>query len=73
MGPFVRAHLRVYRDPDRALTFVRPLLDALQGYAVGTLGEIFTGDPPHEPRGCVAQAWSVAQLIEARDAISRFR
>jgi glycogen debranching enzyme len=73
MGPFVRAHLRVYRDPDRALTFVRPLLDALDGYAVGTLGEIFTGDPPHEPRGCIAQAWSVAQLIEARDAISRFR
>jgi len=73
IGPFVRAHLRVYRDPERAATFVRPLLDALNGYAIGTLGEIFTGDPPHAPRGCVAQAWSVAQVIEARDAISRFR
>jgi predicted glycogen debranching enzyme len=73
IGPFVRAHLRVYRDPDAAASYLRPLLDALDGYAIGTLGEIFTGDPPHAPRGCIAQAWSVAQLIEARDAISRFR
>jgi len=73
IGPFVRAHLRVYRDPDAAASYLRPLLDALAGYGIGTLGEIFTGDPPHEPRGCIAQAWSIAQLIEARDAISRFR
>jgi glycogen debranching enzyme len=65
MGPFVGAHLRVYRDPAMARTFVRPLYDALDGYGIGTLGEIFSGDPPHTPCGCIAQAWSVAQLIEA--------
>ncbi|MGB8266328.1 MAG: amylo-alpha-1,6-glucosidase [Candidatus Velthaea sp.] len=72
IGPFVRAHLRVYRDPERARSFLRPLFDELNGYAIGTLAEIFEGDPPHAPRGCIAQAWSVAQLIEARDAVERF-
>jgi predicted glycogen debranching enzyme len=73
IGPFIHAHLRVYRDPDLAASFLTPLEDALTGYGIGTLGEIFAGDPPHVPRGCVAQAWSVAQVIEARDAIARAR
>jgi predicted glycogen debranching enzyme len=37
----------------------RHLLDE----AVGTLSEIFDGDPPHEPRGCFAQAWTVAEVL----------
>ena len=36
-----------------------------QGYCVGQLCEIFDGDPPHKPKGCIAQAWSVAELIRA--------
>ncbi|MFN2459148.1 MAG: amylo-alpha-1,6-glucosidase [Candidatus Velthaea sp.] len=63
IGPFVRAHLRVYGDPAGARSFVRPLVDALEGDALGTLGEIFDGDPPHAPRGTFAQAWSVAELM----------
>ncbi len=63
IGPFVRAHLRVYGDPVRARSFVAPLVDALGGYGIGTLPEIFDGDPPHAPRGAVAQAWSIAELI----------
>jgi len=64
-GPFIRAHLRAYGDRARARTFLQPLLDALESGAVGTLGEIADGDPPHAPRGCPAQAWSVAALIES--------
>ena len=63
LGPFVRAHLRAYGDRDRARTFVQPLIDALDADAIGTLPEIAEGDPPHPPRGCPAQAWSVAELI----------
>jgi predicted glycogen debranching enzyme len=69
LGPFVRAHLRVYGDLATARTFVEPLLDALAGYGIGTLGEIFDGDPPHAPRGAIAQAWSVAELIRLLDAV----
>jgi predicted glycogen debranching enzyme len=63
LGPFVRAHLRAYGDRDRARTFVQPLIDALDSDAIGTLPEIAEGEPPHAPRGCPAQAWSVAELI----------
>ncbi|HEY7957002.1 MAG TPA: amylo-alpha-1,6-glucosidase, partial [Polyangia bacterium] len=43
------------------------LLDGVRahlcGDGLGTLCEIFDGDPPHAPRGCVAQAWSVAEAL----------
>jgi predicted glycogen debranching enzyme len=65
IGAFVRAHLNVYRDPARARRYVDALRDALDGDAIGTLGEIFEGDAPHAPAGTIAQAWSVAELIEA--------
>jgi glycogen debranching enzyme len=39
--------------------------DALEDQAVGTIGEIFDGDPPHHPRGAPVQAWSVACTLDA--------
>jgi 4-alpha-glucanotransferase len=39
------------------------LLDSLDEAGLGQIGEIFDGDPPHRPRGCIAQAWSVAAAI----------
>jgi glycogen debranching enzyme len=63
LGPFVRAHLQAYGDRARARGYVEPLLDALDLDAVGTLCEIADGDPPHAPRGCPAQAWSIGELI----------
>jgi predicted glycogen debranching enzyme len=63
LGPFVRAHLRAYGDRERARSFVQPLIDALGAGAIGTLPEIADGDPPHAPRGCPAQAWSIGELI----------
>jgi glycogen debranching enzyme len=65
IGAFVRAHLNVYRDPAAVRRYVDVLRDALDGSALGTLGEIFEGDPPHAPVGTIAQAWSVAELIVA--------
>ena len=37
----------------------------LREACVGQVSEIFDGDAPHTPRGCVAQAWSVAELLRA--------
>jgi predicted glycogen debranching enzyme len=65
LGAFVQAHLNVYDDPALARTFIAPLADALDGYGIGTLGEIFEGDAPHVPCGTIAQAWSVAEFIAA--------
>lgn len=63
MGPFIQAHLQVYQDPATARSFLTPLLSHLQGGCVGTLSEIFDGDPPYSPRGAFAQAWSVAEVL----------
>ncbi len=63
IGPFVRAHLRVYRDPGLARSFLQPLIHHLADHGVGSISEIFDGDPPFTPRGCIAQAWSVAEAL----------
>jgi predicted glycogen debranching enzyme len=63
IGPFVAAHLRVYGDKAKARSFLRPFADHLANHGVGTISEIFDGDPPHTPRGCIASAWSVAQVL----------
>ncbi|HJY88508.1 MAG TPA: amylo-alpha-1,6-glucosidase [Candidatus Acidoferrales bacterium] len=65
LGPFVLAHLRVYGYPERALSFLEPIAHQLRAHGVGTLSEIFDGDAPFTPRGCIAQAWSVAEVLRA--------
>ncbi|BAZ52481.1 glycogen debranching enzyme [Nostoc sp. NIES-4103] len=63
IGPFIRAWKRFY--PNQPLPFSwQPLLDhLLSDGCLGSISEIFDGDPPHAPRGAVAQAWSVAEVI----------
>ena len=65
IGPFAVAHLKVYADPAKARSFLRPFSDQLATHGMGTVGEIFDGDPPHTPRGCIASASSVAQVLFA--------
>ncbi len=65
IGPFVSAHLKVYKDAAAARSFLLPLLDNLSTHGLGSLSEIFDGDPPFTPRGCIAQAWSVAAVLRA--------
>jgi predicted glycogen debranching enzyme len=65
IGPFVSAHLRVYGDARLTRSFLHPLLQHLTGGCIGSLGEIFDGDPPHQPHGCFAQAWTVAEVLRA--------
>ena len=65
MGPFVIAHLRVYQNRDLARSFLSPLLRHLADHGMGSISEVFDGDPPFTPRGCIAQAWSVAELLRA--------
>ncbi len=66
IGAFVDAWLRAYPgDTETA----RGFLDAFSGHlsdgCLGTIGEIFDAEPPYAPRGCVAQAWSVAEVLRS--------
>lgn len=65
MGPFVVAHLRAYGNRKAARSFLLPMLDTLRSAGQGTLSEIFDGDAPYRPRGCIAQAWSVSEFLRA--------
>ncbi len=63
LGPFALAHYKIYGDKALARSFLDPLFDHLRDGAVGSISEIFDGNPPHTPRGCFAQAWSVGELL----------
>jgi predicted glycogen debranching enzyme len=65
IGPFISAHLRVYQQPHVARVFLEPFLDHLSVHGVGSVSELFDGEPPYTSRGCIAQAWSVAELLRA--------
>lgn len=70
LGPFALAHYRVHQDPTQALQFLEPLAHHLHSHGLGTISEIFDGDAPFSPRGCIAQAWSVAETLRAWTEIS---
>jgi predicted glycogen debranching enzyme len=65
IGPFVLAHLRVFNDPAKAREFLEPMAYHLHDAGLGTISEIFNGNAPHQPQGCIAQAWSVAEVLRA--------
>lgn len=63
-GAFCDAHLRVYGDPTKTRAVLDTLLtQGLSLYGVGSLAEIFDAEPPFAPNGCIAQAWSVAEVL----------
>ncbi len=73
LGPYALAHYRVHGDAAAAQRLLRPLGDHLSDAGLGQVSEIFDGDPPHTPRGCPAQAWSVACALEAWWRLERAR
>ncbi len=67
LGHFVEAMLKVTSDRRKVLAVINPCLEALQRhlaeYGIGSIAEIFSGDEPHYPDGCISQAWSVAEVL----------
>jgi predicted glycogen debranching enzyme len=63
MGPFAEAHFRVYGDRLGTLALLQPFADHLRDAGLGSVSEILEGDAPHAPRGCIAQAWGVAEVL----------
>jgi predicted glycogen debranching enzyme len=60
---YALAHERVTGDPDRALRLLEPFASLMWEMGAGTLPEVADGDAPHRPRGCFAQAWTVAETL----------
>ena len=71
LGHFALAVHRVTGDAEGAQALLTPMRDALADQGLGTIGEIFDGDPPHDPRGAPSQAWSVACTLQAWHALQQ--
>jgi glycogen debranching enzyme len=69
MGPFLRAYIKVHEHSaaarDQAAIWLEPLKNHLGEGGLGQISEILDGDAPRQPRGCIAQAWSVAEILRA--------
>jgi len=64
IGPWIDAWLKVHPDDKAgARRFLDGLIAHLPDFGVGSVAEIFDAEPPYTPRGCIAQAWSVAEVL----------
>ena len=65
LGPYITALARVRGE--EGLEEGQRMIGNMEGHlheaGVGSISEMFDGDPPHRPRGCIAQAWSIAELL----------
>ena len=66
LGHFTEAAVKVY-GKSQAKEIMQPSLDTLQASlydsGIGSISEVYSGDKPHLPEGCISQAWSVAELL----------
>ncbi len=66
IGPFIDAWLKVHPNDFQT---ARGFLDGFKGHlreaCLGSISEIFDAEPPFTPRGCFAQAWSVAEVLRS--------
>lgn len=69
LGPFITAHIKVNGGSEsareQAADWLKPLHNHVAEAGLGHISEIFEGDAPHRPSGCIAQAWSVAEILRA--------
>ncbi|MBN2795041.1 MAG: glycogen debranching enzyme family protein [Clostridia bacterium] len=63
IGPYLEAHYNVYQDKAYVKEKLNLFLKHMEDTGIGTISEVFSGDAPHHPRGCFAQAWSVSEPL----------
>jgi len=72
--PFVKAYLDIHKAG--GLSFVKQVIagfeEEMSEHCVGTLSEVYEGNPPHTARGAISQAWSVGGVLSATSALDKF-
>ncbi len=73
LGHFTEGYLKLHGKASK--NFIQKIIkgfdEVMTQYGIGTVAEIFDGDPPHRPKGSVSQAWSVAELLRMMDIVNR--
>ncbi len=74
LGPYIEANFRVYGK--QFLTTAKELVagfeEDMTSYGLCSIAEIYDGDPPHTPNGCISQAWSVAEILRSMKLIEQY-
>ncbi|MCD4825263.1 MAG: amylo-alpha-1,6-glucosidase [Phycisphaerae bacterium] len=75
IGPFIEAYLKVKGPAGvaQATRWLKEFDSHLDQVGLGSVSEIFDGDNPHTPRGCISQAWSVAEVLRAKLLIAEMK
>jgi predicted glycogen debranching enzyme len=63
LGPYCDAHRRLHGDAKAVNDLLQPFIAHLSEAGLGSISEIFEPEPPFRPVGCIAQAWSVAEIL----------
>ncbi|MBN2745280.1 MAG: glycogen debranching enzyme family protein [Bacteroidales bacterium] len=71
-GHFVEGYLKVHGKSGvrKMQWYMEKIEETMKEHGIGTISEIYDGDPPHTPRGCISQAWSVAEILRANHLIN---
>jgi predicted glycogen debranching enzyme len=74
LGHFAEGYLKIYGKP--GVQFIKSIYNGFEAtmkeHGIGSISEIYDGDPPHTPRGAVSQAWSVAELLRIKEMIEGY-
>ncbi len=69
LGPYITAYRKVNDYSEESRSYAKALLKGLERHldeaGIGTISEVFDGNAPHKPGGCISQAWSVAEISRA--------
>jgi len=75
LGHFAEAYLKIHKHS--GLSFVQSLVDNFEDqimeHGIGSISEIYDGDPPHHPRGAISQAWSVAEVLRIIEMLKSYK
>ncbi len=71
---FCEAYINLYKDCglQKVKKIIQGFESTMNEHGIGTISEIYDGDPPHKPRGAISQAWSVAALLRIIDKVENF-
>ncbi len=75
LGHFVEAYLKAYGKEaiDFSEKIFRGFEEDMTNAGIGTISEIYDGNPPHYPRGAISQAWSVAEILRIKCLIDEYK
>ncbi|OFX18836.1 MAG: amylo-alpha-1,6-glucosidase [Bacteroidetes bacterium GWA2_31_9] len=75
IGHFVEGYLKLHEKS--GVSFAEKIYNNFQEdmayHGIGSISEIYDGDPPHRPKGAISQAWSVAEILRIRTLIDKFK